>query len=217
MSDYATLRRVMVDTQVRPSDVTKFPIIQAMLTVPREAFLPSDKAEVAYISEPIDIAPDRTVLAARTFAKMIDALNVTNDMLVLDIGCGYGYSAAVLARIAEAVVAVEEDADLAAEAPGILSETGADNVVLHEGPLTNGAPEHGPYDAIILEGGIEELPDGIDAQLKEGGRIACLFVEGRLGTVRIGYKIDGHLNWRYAFNASAPVLPGFAKSRAFAL
>ena len=217
MSDYATLRRVMVDTQVRPSDVTKFPIIQAMLTVPREAFLPSDKAEVAYISEPIDIAPDRTVLAARTFAKMIDALNVTNDMLVLDIGCGYGYSAAVLARIAEAVVAVEEDADLAAEAPGILSETGADNVVLHEGPLTNGAPEHGPYDAIILEGGIEELPDGIDAQLKEGGRIACLFVEGRLGTVRIGYKIDGHLNWRYAFNASAPVLPGFAKTRAFAL
>jgi len=207
----------MVDTQVRPSDVTKFPIIQAMLTVPREAFLPSDKAEVAYISEPIDIAPDRTVLAARTFAKMIDALNVTNDMLVLDIGCGYGYSAAVLARIAEAVVAVEEDADLAAEAPGILSETGADNVVLHEGPLTNGAPEHGPYDAIILEGGIEELPDGIDAQLKEGGRIACLFVEGRLGTVRIGYKIDGHLNWRYAFNASAPVLPGFAKTRAFAL
>ncbi|QFS82621.1 Protein-L-isoaspartate O-methyltransferase [Roseivivax sp. THAF40] len=217
MSDYATLRRVMVDTQVRPSDVTKFPIIQAMLTVPREAFLPNDKAEVAYISEPIDIAPDRTVLAARTFAKMVDALNVTNDMLVLDIGCGYGYSAAVLARIAEAVVAVEEETDLAAEAPGILSETGADNVVLHEGPLTDGAPEHGPYDAIILEGGIEELPAGIEAQLKEGGRIACLFVEGRLGTVRIGYKIDGHLNWRYAFNASAPVLPGFAKTRAFAL
>ncbi|WP_076450176.1 protein-L-isoaspartate O-methyltransferase family protein [Roseivivax lentus] len=217
MSDYATLRRVMVDTQVRPSDVTKFPIIQAMLTVPREAFLPSDKAEIAYISEPIDIARDRTVLAARTFAKMVDALNVTNDMLVLDIGCGYGYSAAVLARIAEAVVAVEEEADLAAEAPGILSETGADNVIVHEGPLKDGAPEHGPYDAIILEGGIEELPEGIAAQLKEGGRIACLFVEGRLGTVRIGYKIDGHLNWRYAFNASAPILPGFAQARAFAL
>ncbi|SIT10558.1 protein-L-isoaspartate(D-aspartate) O-methyltransferase [Roseivivax lentus] len=207
----------MVDTQVRPSDVTKFPIIQAMLTVPREAFLPSDKAEIAYISEPIDIARDRTVLAARTFAKMVDALNVTNDMLVLDIGCGYGYSAAVLARIAEAVVAVEEEADLAAEAPGILSETGADNVIVHEGPLKDGAPEHGPYDAIILEGGIEELPEGIAAQLKEGGRIACLFVEGRLGTVRIGYKIDGHLNWRYAFNASAPILPGFAQARAFAL
>ncbi len=217
MSDYARLRRVMVDTQVRPSDVTKFPIIQAMLSVPREAFLPSDKAEVAYISEPIEIAPDRTVLAARTFAKMLDALNVTNDMLVLDIGCGYGYSAAVLAQIAEAVVAVEEDADLASEAPAILSDTGADNVILHEGPLKDGAPEHGPYDAIILEGGVEELPEGIAAQLKEGGRIACLFVEDRLGTVRIGYKIDGHLNWRYAFNASAPVLPGFAAARAFAL
>lgn len=184
MSDYATLRRVMVDTQVRPSDVTKFPIIQAMLTVPREAFLPNDKAEVAYISEPIDIAPDRTVLAARTFAKMVDALNVTNDMLVLDIGCGYGYSTAVLARIAEAVVAVEEETDLAAEAPGILSETGADNVVLHEGPLTDGAPEHGPYDAIILEGGIEELPAGIEAQLKEGGALPAS--SSRVASARCG-------------------------------
>ena len=129
MSDYATLRRVMVDTQVRPSDVTKFPIIQAMLHVPREAFLPNDKAPIAYNSEPIDIAPGRTVLAARTFAKMIDALNVTNDMLVLDIGSGYGYSAAVLARIAEAVVAVEADEDFLSEAQTTLSDQGADNVI----------------------------------------------------------------------------------------
>ncbi|MHA6326017.1 protein-L-isoaspartate O-methyltransferase family protein [Roseivivax sp. CAU 1753] len=217
MSDYATLRRVMVDTQVRPSDVTKFPIIQAMLTVPREAFLPVDKAKVAYVSDAIDIGPGRTVLAPRVFAKMVDALDVTNDMLVLDIGCGYGYSAAVLAHIAEAVVAVEEDTDLASDAPSILSEHGADNVVLHEGALKDGAPDHGPYDAIMVEGGVETLPDGLADQLKDGGRIACLFVEGQLGTVRIGYKIDGHLNWRYAFNASAPVLPGFAKTRAFAL
>ena len=217
MSDYATLRRVMVDTQVRPSDVTKFPIIQAMLHVPREAFLPNDKAPIAYNSEPIDIAPGRTVLAARTFAKMIDALNVTNDMLVLDIGSGYGYSAAVLARIAEAVVAVEADEDFLSEAQTTLSDQGADNVILHAGALADGAGEHGPYDAIMVEGGIEELPVGLAGQLKEGGRIACLFMEDQLGTVRIGYKIDGHLNWRYAFNASAPVLPGFEKKRAFAL
>lgn len=217
MPDYATLRRVMVDTQVRPSDVTKFPVIEAMLHVPREVFLPNDKAAVAYASESVELVPGRTVLAPRTFAKMIDALNVTKDMLVLDLGCGYGYSAAVLAEIAEAVVAVEEVGDLAAEAPGLLSDNGADNVILHEGPLNEGAPEHGPYDAIMIEGGVEELPDGLNSQLKEGGRIACLFMEGRLGTVRIGYKVDGHVNWRYAFNASSPVLPGFEKEASFAL
>ena len=217
MPDFATLRRVMVDTQVRPSDVTKFPIIQAMLTVPRERFLPNDKAEVAYASESVTLAEGRTVLAPRTFAKMLDALDVTPDMLVLDIGCGYGYSAAVLAHVAEAVVAVEDLEDIVDEVPGLLSETGADNVVLHTGPVSEGAAEHGPYDAIIVEGGVETLPDTLDDQLKEGGRIVCLFVEGRLGTVRVGYKIDGHLNWRYAFNASAPVLPGFEEKRAFAL
>lgn len=217
MQDYATLRRVMVDTQVRPSDVTKFPIIQAMLTVPREAFLPNDKAEVAYASEHVALTPDRTVLAPRTFAKMLEALNVTSDMLVLDIGCGYGYSAAVLAHIAEAVVAVEDLEEVTPEISQLLSDHHADNVVLHQGPLTEGAAEHGPYDAIMVEGGIEELPEGLEAQLKEGGRIVCLFVEGRLGTVRVGHKIDGHLNWRYSFNASAPVLPGFATERAFAL
>ncbi|MGR3584165.1 MAG: protein-L-isoaspartate O-methyltransferase family protein, partial [Pseudooceanicola nanhaiensis] len=91
----------------------------------------------------------------------------------------------------------------------------ADNVILHEGNPAEGAAEHGPYDAIVVEGGVEELPAAILDQLKDGGRIACLFMEGQLGTVRIGYKIDGRMSWRFAFNASAPVMPGFEKKRAF--
>ena len=94
-------------------------------------------------------------------------------------------------------------------------EQGADNVVLHQGALTEGAPQHGPYDVIVLEGAVAHLPDAITAQLKEGGRIACLFSEGALGVVRIGYKIDGHMTWRDIFNAGAPVLPGFEKHAAF--
>lgn len=126
-----------------------------------------------------------------------------------------GYSAAVIARMAEAVVAVEEDAEIAEEAQGLLSENGADNVIMHHGPLAQGAPEHGPYDVVVVQGAVEKLPQSLIDQIKEGGRIACLFMEGALGAVRIGYKIDGAMSWRYAFNAGAPVLPGFERDAAF--
>ncbi|MFD1341440.1 protein-L-isoaspartate O-methyltransferase family protein [Litorisediminicola beolgyonensis] len=217
MTDFASRRRMMVDTQVRPSDVTKFPIIAAMLDVPREAFLPSEKAEVAYASENVTLSKGRVVLEPRTFGKMLDALALDDSMLVLDIGSGYGYSAAVIAQIAEAVVAVEEEEDLAREAQDLLAEHHADAVILKEGPMAEGAPEHGPYDAIIIEGGIEVLPEGIADQLKEGGRIACIFMDKALGTVRIGHKLDGHLTWRFAFNAGAPILKGFERKTEFAL
>ena len=217
MTDFAARRAMMVDTQVRPSDVTKFPIIDAMLSVPRELFVPREQAEAAYISENVPIAPGRVVLEPRTLGKLLDALNIESDELVLDIGAGYGYSSALVARMAEAVIAVEEDETLASEAQVILSEQGADNVVLHTGPLTEGAAQHGPYDAMLIEGGVEQVPDALLEQLKDGGRIGCVFMEGALGVVRIGYKIDGDVTWRFAFNASAPVLPGFAKQAAFTL
>lgn len=217
MTDFAARRTMMVDTQVRPSDVTKFPIIEAMLTVPREMFVPAEQVEAAYVSENVAVAPGRVMLEPRTLAKMLDALGIENDELVLDIGAGYGYSSAVIARMAEAVVAVEEDEQLASEAQTILSDQGADNVIVHQAALTEGAPEHGPYDVIIIQGGVATVPDALTDQLKEGGRMACLFMEGALGVVRIGYKIDGALTWRFSFNASAPVLPGFAKEPAFAL
>jgi protein-L-isoaspartate(D-aspartate) O-methyltransferase len=217
MTDFAARRTMMVDTQVRPSEVTKFPIIDAMLSVPRELFVPREQAEAAYISENVPIAPNRVVLEPRTLGKLLDTLNIESDELVLDIGAGYGYSSALVARMAEAVIAVEEDETLASEAQVILSEQGADNVVLHTGPLIEGAAQHGPYDAMLIEGGVEQVPDALLEQLKDGGRIGCVFMEGALGVVRIGYKIDGDVTWRFAFNASAPVLPGFAKKAAFTL
>lgn len=217
MTSFAQRRRMMVDTQVRPSDVTKFPIIDAMLATPREHYLPDAFSEAAYMGENIDIAPGRVLLEPRTFGKMLDALAITEDEMVLDIGCNYGYSAALLSRLAQVVIAVEEDADMAAEAPSLLSEDGRDNVVFVEGPLVEGAAEHAPFDVILIEGAVEEVPEAIAAQLKEGGRIACLFQEGQLGVVRVGIKSGGTISWRFAFNAGAPVLPGFTKTRAFSL
>ncbi|WP_270731368.1 protein-L-isoaspartate O-methyltransferase family protein [Shimia sp. Alg240-R146] len=217
MTDYTALRTTMVDTQIRPSDVTKYTVIEAMLSVPREAFVPSGQRDAAYVGEHVALEGGRVVLDPRVLAKMLDELDIQNNELVLDIGAGLGYSSAVMARMAEAVIALESDESRAEDAQTTLSEQGVDNAIVHVGPLTQGAAEHGPYDCVVLQGAVEHLPDDILAQVKEGGRIAVLFVDGALGVVRIGYKIDGEMNWRFAFNASAPVLPGFEKSRAFQL
>lgn len=217
MTDFAARRTMMVDTQVRPSDVTKYTIIEAMLSIPREAYVPANKREAAYVGEHVALGGGRVVIDPRTLAKLLDALDVQPVETVLDLGCGLGYSSAVIARMAEAVVAVEEDEAMAAEAQRILSAQGVDNAAVVTGKLAQGAAKSGPYDVIILQGAVEVLPDAIAAQLKEGGRVAALFMDGNLGIARVGYKIDGRITWRQVFNASAPVLPGFAAHRAFAL
>ena len=217
MTDYKTRRKIMVDTQIRPSDVTKFPIIDAFLSVPREKFVPDGKREAAYIGENFQIGPSRIILEPRTLAKLLDALDIHNDELVLDVGSGLGYSSAVISLIAQVVIAVEDDSSLASEAAEILSEIGMDNVVVQVAKLEDGAPEHGPYDVIILQGGVEEIPTSILKQLKNGGRIGAIFVEEGLGTAKIGFKLHDKITWRYSFNAAAPILPGFFKQKDFAL
>lgn len=217
MTDFTARRTMMVDTQVRPSDVTKFPIIDAMLSVPRERYVPTGREEAAYIGENLELAPGRVLLEPRTFAKMLDALVLHPEDVVLDIGCGLGYSAAVIARMVSAVIAVEDAPDRVAEAESLLADGDADNVAVIAGPLVDGAPQHGPYDAIVVEGGVGQVPDAVLAQLKPGGRIACVFMDGALGTVRIGHAHDAGVDWRFAFNASAPILPGFETKAAFIL
>lgn len=217
MVDYSTRRTMMVDTQVRPSDVTKFPIIDAMLAVPREAFVPDALREAAYIGENLDLGSGRVMLEPRTLAKMLDALEIEPGHVVLDLGCGLGYATALMARLADFVVGVEDDADLAKEAESLLAEQGVHNAAVMCGPLNEGAAKSGPYDIIITQGAVEEVPTAILDQLREGGRIACIFAESALGVVRLGYKIDGTVTWRYAFNASAPVLKGFETAENFAL
>lgn len=207
----------MVDTQVRPSDVTKFPIIDAMLSVPREAFVPSTMREAAYVGENLDIGGGRVLLEPRTLAKMLDVLDIKPTEVILDIAPGLGYSTALLAHMAEFVIGVEDDESRAEEAQSILSEQGIDNAAIISGALVEGAAKSGPYDVIILQGAVEVLPDSLLAQLKDGGRIVSIFAEGDLGVVRIGYKMGQRINWRMAFNAGAPVLTGFAKKAEFAL
>jgi len=217
MQDFVALRAMMVDTQVRPQDVTKFNIIEAMLTVAREAYLPDALRDVAYIGENVALDGGRVVLEPRTMGKILDALDIQPDEMVLDLGPGLGYSSALLARLAEAVVAIEEVPGLAAEAQDALGSQGVDNVAVIEGPLAAGCAKQGPYDVICIEGGVEHVPAALLDQLNDGGRIAAIFMTGGLGECRIGHKLDGKVFWRMAFNATAPVLSGFHEDTGFVL
>ena len=216
MNDFSTRRVMMVDTQVRPSDVTKFPIISAMLSVLREDFVPDARREAAYAGVNIPLGDRRVVLEARSLAKMLDSLDVQPGERVLDLGAGLGYGAAVMAALGADVVAVEE-AGLAPLARNRLDAGGCAGVKVITAPLVLGAPSQGPYDAIIVQGAVEVMPEAILAQVKEGGRIGAIFMEGPLGVARIGHKKDGAVNWRYVFNATAPVLPGFEMRPKFVL
>lgn len=217
MTDFAQCRTMMVDTQVRPNDVTSYPVIEAMLNVPREQFVPDTRRDVAYAGDNISLGDNRVMVEPRTLGKMMEVLDLKSSDLVLNIGCAYGYSAAVMARIAEAVVAVESDETMATEAQARLAAQDIFNVVVVKAGLTEGCPSQAPYDAMLIEGGIEELPDALADQLRDGGRVVALFRENNLGVVRVGLKLDGRINWRFAFNAGAPILPGFAKQPGFVL
>ena len=200
---------------LRQSGVKDQEVLKAIERTPREVFVPSDKREAAYADTLVDLGDGRVILDARTLAKMLNQLDILPSDVVLDIGCGLGYSTAVLANLADFVVGVEEDEARVDEAQRNLSEQGVDNAAVFAGPLAEGQAKSGPYDVILLQGAAGQVPEALLDQLKDGGRICGLFADGHLGEVRIGYKIDGTVTWRSAFNAMAPVLPGFEGPQAF--
>jgi protein-L-isoaspartate(D-aspartate) O-methyltransferase len=215
MIDFARAREAMVEGQVRTADVTRYPVLDAFRRIAREEFVPVDLRPVAYLGEHIPLAPGRVILDPRTFSKMLDAISVGPRDLVLDVGCGLGYSSAILADMAEAVIALEEDAELARQAEANLTGQGVDNAIVETGPLTEGKDNHGLFDAIVIEGGMEVLPEAIARQLKPGGRIVAIFVQGHYGQARLGLATSAGIAWRRIFDATAPVLPGFNETKAF--
>lgn len=215
MADYAERRRTMVDTQVRPSDVTSFPVLDAMLTVPREAFVPDTRRDLAYAGAPVALTATRQLMEPRSIGKMLQALDLQPGDLVLEIAPGLGYTTALLAGLVDAVVAVEEDEALAADAEAALSAHEIDNAVILTAPLSAGSAKNGPYDVIVAFAGVEQMPQSLIDQLKDGGRMMAVFMQGPLGEVRLGRKVDGAMSWRAEFNATAPVLQGFAREPGF--
>jgi len=217
MVDYAQARRTMVDCQVRPSDVTDLRIIAALLDVPREQFVAPSRRAIAYLDLDLPVAdgsPPRALLKPMVFAKLLQAAEIGESDRVLDVGCATGYSAAVLAKLAGNVVALEEDPALAQTAAENLTGLGV-YVAVAGGPLNAGWQEDAPYDAILLEGASEVRPDGLLAQLNEGGRLVAVIGSAPFGKATLYRKAGGQVTAVALFDAAAPLLPGFAKTPAF--
>jgi len=214
-ADFQDLRTKMVDNQIRTTDVTDLAVIDAFLAVPREAFVPTVRQAVAYIDEdqPLEAeggAP-RYLMEPSPFAKLIQLARVNKNDVVLDIGCGTGYSSAILSHLAGSVIGLESDSALSAAATARLAELGYDNVVIVSGDMHAGYPSEAPYDVIMIEGGVDFVPDTLFAQLKEGGRLVVVEGRGNASVARIYVKENGVASGRIAFNTAVRPLPGFER------
>jgi protein-L-isoaspartate(D-aspartate) O-methyltransferase len=213
-ADFAALRRVMVDGQLRTYDVTDPDVNAAFEAVERERFVPEARRDVAYVDQPVVFPSGRAMLAPMALARLLQALDIGPSSHVLDLACATGYSTALLLRLASSVVAVESDASLAATARDLLRAAGS-RVTVVEGPIGKGAPDHGPFDAILVNGACAVEPSGLFAQLKDGGRLAVVLGEGRSGRATIYRKTSGRVAGAAVFDASAKLLPEFAKAAEF--
>ncbi|MBD25540.1 MAG: protein-L-isoaspartate O-methyltransferase [Candidatus Marinimicrobia bacterium] len=211
--DFDRAREKMVASQIRTSEVTDPLVIDAMGCVPREKFLPIDKQNFAYLDEDLFIGNGRFVMEPLVVARLIQLAELEAADSVLVIGAGTGYLAAVVASMADAVVALESDSDLAGRAVKIYDELGIKNVKVIVGDLKSGFM--GAFDAVIVDGAVEMIPDQFRNQLKEGGRLACVVREGPVGRATLVKRAGDSYGSRQEFDAMTPCLPGFEKQRNF--
>ncbi|MDP1583945.1 MAG: protein-L-isoaspartate O-methyltransferase [Bradyrhizobium sp.] len=219
MSGFSTARQKMVDGQVRPSDVTDIRILDAMLAVPREVFVPASQRALAYLDLDLDVSEGasakRFLIKPAVTAKMLQAAEIKEGDHVLVVGCATGYAAAIIARLAGQVTATESDASLSAKASEVLAGLGLANVTVRTAAAGEGEPASAPYDVIILNGATEIVPDRLYAQLKEGGRLVGVFAATQPPRATLVTRSHGDFGNRALFDAAVPVLPGLERVAAF--
>lgn len=219
--DFQELRVKMVDGQVRTTDVTDVAVLDAMLEVPREAFVPAARRAFAYIDEDIELEASqaggspRFLMEPSPFARLVQLAGLTARDSVLDVGCVTGYSSAILCRIAASVVALESNSALAAQARETLAAQGCDNVSVVEGPLAAGHPARAPYDVIFVNGAVDEVSPALFDQLADGGRLIAVIGTGNAGRATFHIKENGVVSARHAFNAAIRPLDEFRRAPAF--
>ncbi len=215
MPDYAAARLNMVETQVRPNDVTDLRIQKAMLEIPREEFVTERLRSVAYMEGCIEVAKGRWLIDARSFGKLAQLANLRAEDLVLDVGCATGYSTVALARAVHYVIGLEENPALIRRARELVAR--AANAEVVEGRLAEGLPGRAPFDVIFVGGASDARPERLLAQLKDGGRLVCIIRDGAQGHAHLLVKgEEGTISDRIGFDAQVPVLPGFERVPGFA-
>ncbi|WP_336294834.1 protein-L-isoaspartate O-methyltransferase family protein [Bartonella sp. CB169] len=221
VADFAELRRKMVDNQIRTVDVTDLSVLKAFLTVPREDFVPKNMRALSYLDNDIIVCPGQNGGPARysmkpaSLAKLLQLAAVKSSDTVLDIGANSGYCAALLAKLAGFVVALESNKALSERTAETLERNRCDNVVVVHGPLEQGYVVEGPYDLIFIEGSVDFIPEGIFDQMKNAGRLVVVEGHGNSGVARIYVKEDSAIAVRCAFNLSVGRLPSFLKTPDF--
>lgn len=219
MTDFATARQKMVDCQVRPSDVTDIRILDAMLAVPREAFVPPGLRKMAYLDTDLDVSPagsrKRYLIKPAVIARLLQAAGISATDNVLVVGCATGYVAAVVSRLARQVTATESDAMLATDAGAILAMLGYGNVLVEAGAAADGCIHAAPYDVIVIDGATEIEPTGLYRQLAPTGRLVGVFATTMPQRAAIVVHSNDDFGSRALFDATVPVLPGLERAAAF--
>ncbi|MBU6461784.1 MAG: protein-L-isoaspartate O-methyltransferase [Proteobacteria bacterium] len=219
MSGFSTARQNMVDCQVRPSDVTDSRIIEAMLKVPRELFVPLDRRALAYLDLDLDVSDAestrRCLIKPAVTARMLQAAAIQETDKVLVVGCATGYIAAVVGQFASEVTATESESTLAAKARVALAELGMGKIAVQVAAAADGDPAHAPYDVIVLNGATEIVPEILYQQLREGGRLVGIFATTRPPRATIVTHSHEDFGSRQLFDAAAPVLPGLDRRPVF--
>jgi protein-L-isoaspartate(D-aspartate) O-methyltransferase len=203
----------MVETQIRPADVTDPRVLAAILAVPREKFIPRAAAALAYADVPVAVAPGRYLLDPRSFAKLLQLAEIRPEDRVLDVACGAGYSSAVLARLGGEVIALEQDADLVRAASELVA-TAMGRIEVVQGGLVEGVKARAPFDVIVINGAVEQVPETLLSQLAEGGRLVTFIKDGQ-SRAWLFVREKGQLGKRPDFDADVPLLAGFRKAVGF--
>ncbi|MFC5324487.1 protein-L-isoaspartate O-methyltransferase family protein [Bradyrhizobium oligotrophicum] len=215
MSSFATARQKMVDGQVRTNDVTDHRVLDALLTVPREAYVPAGLQSLAYLDQDLDVseapAAKRYLIKPMLTGKLLQAAEIKPTDSVLVVGCATGYLAALAAKLAASVTATEVDAALEGRAKQLLAGAEGGPVTLRVAPAAQGDPADGRFDVILLNGATEVAVDGLCRQLKEGGRLVGVFAKTRPARAMIFTRSHGDIGSRVLFDAAAPVIPGLER------
>ncbi|WP_299395906.1 protein-L-isoaspartate O-methyltransferase [Pelagibius sp.] len=216
MVDFAAARLNMVDSQIRTNKVTDLRVIDAFETVPRERFVGEQLQGIAYVDEDLEVAPARYLMEPMVLARLLQAAAPGPTDMVLDVACATGYSTAVLAGLAETVVGVDNDRGLVESANRTLNGLDIDNAVVVEGALADGYSKQAPYNVVLIQGAVTEVPAAIKAQMADGGRLVTVVVdEAGIGRATLIQRSGEVYSARVLFDAATPVLPGFERAPGF--
>lgn len=219
MTDFTAARHNMVESQVKPNDITNHALISAMRNIAREAFLPDNLRSLAYMDDDIQISTlgeGRYMMEPRVLSKLIQLADIEPGDHILDIGCGTGYSTAILAQLGSSVVGLEANKTLADQATSNLASQNIDNIAIVSGKMEQGLASQGPYDVIFFSGRVDQVPENIKNQLKDGGRlVAVLSSSGTLGSATLFVRSSEVISERSSFEANINPLPGFKRQKGF--